>query len=279
MSTTQTLRTSLGHHITVFCHDHVGDKIAKHGLYEPENLALLLDLLSKMDKPTVLDIGANIGNHALAFATQAATVHAFEPVPTILALLKQNVQVNGLSHVHVHPIALSDSEGTATIYMNQSGNMGASSFDQRESKAIPVEVKKQTGDNFLASGQVGKVALIKIDVEAHEVFVLRGLRDTLARDRPWLTMEWNDPLTIERLQHSPELQLLLTDYTPWVLGSTYDRLYWANQPFGLLRRKWRRWLQPRRALLYPFNPSKLYKNLLFVPKGQEALLSPHYFIP
>jgi FkbM family methyltransferase len=279
MSATRTLHTSLGHHITVFCHDHVGDKIAKHGLYEPENLALLLDLLSKMDKPTVLDIGANIGNHALAFATQAAAVHAFEPVPNILALLRQNVQANGLNQVRIHPIALSDTAGTATIYMNQSGNMGASSFDQRESQAIPVEVSTQTGDNLIASEKVGKVALIKIDVEAHEVFVLRGLRDTLARDRPWLTMEWNDPLTIERLQHSPELQLLLTEYTPWVLGSTYDRLYWANQPFGLLHRKWRRWFQPRRALLYAFNPAKLYKNLLFVPKGQEALLSPHYFKP
>jgi FkbM family methyltransferase len=279
MSATRTLRTSLGHQITVFTHDHVGDKIAKQGLYEPENLHLLLALLAKLPNATVLDIGANIGNHSLAFATQASCVHAFEPVPHILQLLQQNVQQNQLTHVHVHPVALSNSSGTATIYMNQSGNMGASSFDQREASTVPVTVSKHTGDDFIAQHGIGKIDLIKIDVEAHEVYVLRGLRQTLQRDRPWLTLEWNDPLTIERLQHSAELALLFELYTPWVLGSNYDRLYWAKQPFGLLRRKWRRWFQPRRALLYPFAPNKLYKNLLFVPKGQEALLDAQYFQP
>ncbi|MFZ9585699.1 MAG: hypothetical protein ACO280_12205, partial [Pseudohongiellaceae bacterium] len=68
MPQTRTLTTSLGHVMTVFKDDYIGDKILKQGLYERENLALLLDLLGKIENPVVLDIGANIGNHALAFS-------------------------------------------------------------------------------------------------------------------------------------------------------------------------------------------------------------------
>jgi len=279
MPITRTLHTRLGHRITAFCNDHVGDKIALHGLYEPENLELLLDLIGRIKEPVVLDIGANIGNHTLAFATRAASVHAFEPIPAIYQLLHDNVAANGLAHVHTHPVALSDTAGTATIYMVKQGNFGASSFDQRANGVEPVEVNKQTGDEFVRQHGLGRIDFIKIDVEAHEVYVLRGLMETLRRDLPWLTMEWNDLLTIERLNHSPELTFLQQHYTLWVLGSNYDRTYWVNQRFGFLRRKLTRLFKPRRALLYRFLPDRLYKNLLLVPKGKEYLLSPHYYKP
>lgn len=279
MSTTRTLTTRLGHRITTFCNDHVGDKIAQYGLYEPENLELLIDLIGKIEKPVVLDIGANIGNHALAFATRAATVHAFEPIPAIYNLLNENVTANSLGHVHTYPLALSDTTGIATIYMVKQGNFGASSFDQRAEGVEPVQVHKQTGDEFVRQHGLTRIDFIKIDVEAHEVYVLRGLMETLKRDLPWLTMEWNDLLTIERLNHSPELLFLQQHYSIWVLGSNYDRAYWASQPLGFLRRKLTRLFKPRRALLYSFLPERLYKNLLLVPKGKEHLLSSHHFTP
>jgi FkbM family methyltransferase len=278
MPQTRTLTTSLGHVMTVFKDDYIGDKILKQGLYERENLALLLDLLGKIEHPVVLDIGANIGNHALAFSTRAREVHAFEPVPAINALLSENVRRNGLGNVTVHPVALSDASGSATLHVNTAGNLGASSFDSRGGSEAAIEVAKATGDEFLAAAGVGRVDLVKIDVEAHEAFVLRGLCKTLARDLPWLTLEWNDPLTIQRLHGSEELGFLLDHYTPWVLGSNHDRLFWKSRPFGLLRRKWHRLFTERRALLYPFEPTRLYKNLLFVPKGREALLDPRHFL-
>lgn len=279
MSNTRTLTTSLGHRVTVFCNDHVGDKIASQGLYEPENLELLLDLIGKIENPTVLDIGANIGNHTLAFATRAAQVHAFEPIPAIYRLLAANVQDNDLRNVQTHALALSDQGGTATIYMVRQGNFGASSFDQRSEGVEPVEVTRMTGDDFVRQQAIPRVDFIKIDVEAHEVYVLKGLMHTLQRDLPWLTMEWNDTLTIERLANSAELRFLQQHYTLWVLGSNHDRAYWVTRPFSFLRRKLTRLFKRRRALLYPFVPDRLYKNLLLVPKGKEALLAQQYFTP
>lgn len=272
MDTTATVKTALGHEMTVFRNDHVGDKIARHGLYEKENLFLLLKLLALLPRPVVLDIGANIGNHALAFATRAHAVHAFEPIPHLFDVLAGNVSRNHLAHVHAHNLALSDHEGNASINMVNAGNFGASSFDKRAEGTTPVDVRLMTGDGFLAHHQVARVDFVKIDVEAHEVYVLRGLMQTLRRDLPFITMEWNDPLTIERLRGSPELQFLQDNYRIHVLGSNYDRAWWSGKPLAFLRRKLTRLFHPRRAVMYGFDPNRLYKNLLLVPRGREDLL-------
>jgi hypothetical protein len=120
--------------------------------------------------------------------------------------------------------------------MVTNGNYGASSFDQRNGDTEAVSVQRRRGDALLAELGVGRVDFIKIDVEAHEVFVLRGLMNTLQRDRPVITMEWNDPLTIERMRGSPELQFLTDNYRIQVLGSSWDRVLWAGKPLASVRR-------------------------------------------
>lgn len=278
MQATHTLTTLLGHQITVFRNDHVGDKISRNGLYEKENVEFLLTLMAQIPEPVVLDIGANIGNHTLALSTRAKHLYAFEPIPAIYKLLSANVVQNNLGNITTCNFALSDNAENATIYMVQSGNFGASSFDKRTEGVEAVTVQKMTGDSFVDASGIAKVDLVKIDVEAHEVFVLRGLMQTLRRHLPFITMEWNDPLTIERLSGSAELQFLLDNYHIQVLGSNFDRGYWLGKPLAFLRRKFTRLFVTRKAVLYPFNPTRLYKNLLLVPKGREALLeqiAPH----
>lgn len=269
---TQTLTTSLGHTVTAFCNDHVGDKIARNGLYEKENLMLLLALLKKIASPVVLDIGANIGNHTLAFATVASRVLAFEPLPAVYDLLVRNVKANGLDNVITFPFALSDTEEEATLYMVREGNVGASSFDKREAGVDAVTVKKKVGDAVVEKTGIRKLDLIKLDVEAHEAFVLRGLKNTLEQHKPIITMEWNDPLTVERLNGSDELRFLFDQYQVFVLGSNYDRGYWQDHRFAFIRRKLTRLFKPKRAALYAFNPARLYKNLLLIPNSKRAIL-------
>jgi len=272
MPETQALTTSLSHRITAFKNDHVGDKIARNGLYEKENLELLLTLLGRISSPVVLDIGANIGNHTLAFATAASQVYAFEPLPPVYELLDRNVRDNGIDNVQTFPFALSDREEDATIYMVSEGNVGASSFDQRDDNTEGVTVSKKIGDRVIAGLGLKKIDLIKLDVEAHEAFVLRGLRETLQQHKPIITMEWNDPLTIERLSGSPEQQFLFEEYQIYVLGSNFDRGYWQDHAFAFLRRKFTRIFGTRKAALYAFNPARLYKNLLLVPKSKHGIL-------
>src|SRR5690606_25995137 len=137
--------------------DHVGNKITRNGLYEKETLTLLLTLLARMEQAVVLAVGADIGNHALAFATCAQAVHAFEPLPLIHSVLCRNVEQNALGNIYVYNLALSDSEGSDTIFMVQDGNYGASSFDRRREAVQPVTIQKVTGDGYLARRHIDRV--------------------------------------------------------------------------------------------------------------------------
>lgn len=269
---TRRLTSLLGHQLTVFRDDHVGDKIAAQGLYEKDNLLFLLDLLAQMDSPTVLDIGANIGNHSVALSTKADRVLAFEPLPQVFRLLLDNIQDNQISNIQPFNMALSDEAGMATIYMDREGNVGASGFEKRHKADNAIVVEKQTGDAVLASLGIEQVDFIKIDVEAHEAFVLQGLMDTLTRCKPVITMEWNDHLTVERLADSAVMRFLENQYRILVLGSNYDKQYWAGQPFAFIRRKLTRLLQARSIRLYAFDRECLYKNILLIPKNRESLL-------
>ncbi len=269
---TRTVDTLDGHKITVFTNDLIGQKIIKNGLYEKDSLAFINQILARMNQPVVLDIGANIGNHTLSFANRAGKVFAFEPVPTVFALLAQNVEQNALQNVEIANIALSNCNEQAQLFMATDGNVGASSFDKRTEQVEPVTVTKRVGDEWVRELELEQIDLLKIDVEGHELFVLLGLEQTIRRHRPFIMMEWADPVSMQRLKDSNILHELLADYRIKVLGNNYDRGYWVDKPFARVRRKLARWFSPKSAQLYDFNPDVAYKNLLLIPQGKEQLV-------
>ncbi len=266
---TITITNSLGHQVEVFKGDQIARHIEKFGLYEKDKLSVLLLLLGEMDHPVVLDIGANIGNHSLAFATCADTVLAFEPVPEIFKLLKHNVERNSLTNIRPFNLALSDKQEITTIYLGKADNLGMSSFEQRESSGKSVEISSVIGDEFLQTTGIDKVDMLKIDVEGHEYFVIRGLMKTIERHNPVITLEWNDISAIERFAGSPEYSFLQSRYDFLGLGTNHDRTVWADKPFSWCKRKFNRWFVSKKPVIHRFNPQWRYDNILLFPKGSH----------
>lgn len=94
--------------------------------YEPLTTLLLQELLQP--GATFVDVGANIGFFSLmaALSTPGIEVIAFEPNPKNFSILEENVRANGLEKiVNCEPLAISNKEGTATLYLNTS-DMSAS---------------------------------------------------------------------------------------------------------------------------------------------------------
>nr|VFJ88448.1 MAG: methyltransferase, FkbM family [Candidatus Kentron sp. LFY] len=260
----QTVETLYGNKITIFENDFIGEIIIKRGIYEKEVLEITRKLLGSIPSPIVLDVGANIGNHSLALSAKAHLVLAFEPVPEIYGLLVKNIAQNNIHNIQAYNYALSDSNGSAVIFVTKNNNLGGSSLEERGDNVKPVNTVKRIGDELLAELNISKVDLIKIDVEGHELFVLEGLSKAIRKQKPYIIMEWEDPESIERLNNSDFMQKLFSEYHVYVLSTNFNINYWKSKSFPKIRRKLARIFLPRKPRIYPFE-RKMRGNLLFVP--------------
>lgn len=158
--------------------------------YEPDETKVM-DILSA-DARTVLDVGANIGLHAVRFArrNRGLRVFAFEPMPTSFVYLQRNIAANTVGHaVTALNYGLADTSGVVKFYLSPTAGTNASLKNVANSaSAVEVEAPTLTLDSWCRS--FGVVPdFIKCDVEGAELPVFRGARRTLADHAPVLFAE------------------------------------------------------------------------------------------
>jgi FkbM family methyltransferase len=147
--------------------------------WESKELVILSSSLR--DGAVVFDVGANIGNHAIYWATQTNTrrVYAFEPMPATFALLSRNVELNGLQGTVV-PInaAVGDLHEKVAVESYSVDNIGGARVKKHANGTIPA-IRL---DDFEFPEQ--QVDLLKIDVEGFECRVVTGARSFLEKFHP-----------------------------------------------------------------------------------------------
>jgi FkbM family methyltransferase len=175
----------------------IGRALAKYGEWAELEIRFLYRFLRSSS--TVLDVGAYVGTHTLAFARVAAAVYAFEPQPAIFQLLKTNLAKNGVTNVTPIHAAVSRRQGVlalpridylraenfgdltlrngAAAAVNGNGNGNGS----QEPETVPLVAIDDLG--------LSSCDLIKIDVEGMEPDVLHGGLNTLERLRPTIYAE------------------------------------------------------------------------------------------
>ncbi len=189
--------------LACFAFDSISSEIMLFGRFEKRLLDVIFHYLSAFSSEfanaTAIDIGANIGNHALYFAPCFKTVVAVEANPRAFALLALNVEHCGFSNVKPFRAALGARRERLTFaeHRNEVGRSGiidaANKFSGvlRAQEGRTFEIEVENADSFLAGKVEGPVALVKIDVEGFEASVIRGLEKTLARGKPILLLEQN----------------------------------------------------------------------------------------
>lgn len=151
---------------------------------EPE-LALLPYL--SVRKGLAIDAGANKGVYLYRMARIFGEVAGFEPNPSLASFLRRASPRN----VTVYPVALSNTTGTAELSLPMGFiELGSLEPHSREmwTTDAPI-VSHQVALERLDSYEFDDVALIKIDVEGHELALLQGARETIARWRPSVLVE------------------------------------------------------------------------------------------
>lgn len=183
------------------------------------------DVIAGLLEPgmTFIDIGANFGTYTLIGAQvvgDTGRVIAIEPAPAIAALLRENVTMNGFAGpCAVVPCAVGAEAGRATLYQfatRQGSNTllpgVAENAKAHYGESITAqEVECRTLDSIVAELAPARVDLVKIDVEGFEHQVLEGARQTLARHRPTLVLEWHSAFFAGRTDDALALHDLLTE--------------------------------------------------------------------
>jgi len=149
--------------------------------------------LAGVDAPVVFDVGANAGEYSLLTRRELpqAKIFAFEPAAaTYQQLRKQLSQVDGHS-ITPYNFGFSDADRSVEFFSYAiEGNEVSllASVDQRlPTQNVSVEVrhseqiKVRTLDSFCAAENIARIDLLKLDVEGHELAVLRGAREMLGR--------------------------------------------------------------------------------------------------
>lgn len=161
----------------------IGQALYLDGNYEP-HLERLMHHLG-LRGSVCLDIGANIGVHTLTMSGLAGAsgrVFAFEPEAHNHRLLGQNLRLNDITNVVLERCVVSDREGVCQLKLSPV-NYG----DHRVASAAPADWQTQdvpmtTIDASLRHLPDHAVRFVKIDVQGHELNVLRGMKETLDRN-------------------------------------------------------------------------------------------------
>lgn len=167
---------------------HFGREIRAGRFYTDEKEYALLDTLLRPGD-WALDIGANVGHYALRMSQlvgPGGRVVAMEPVPDTFALLAANARLFPHANVTLVNAAASDRVALARMDLPRFED-GLTNYYQARLSAdggglavmtLPVDA--------LA---LPRVALVKMDVEGHELAALAGMRGLIERDRPVMIVE------------------------------------------------------------------------------------------
>ncbi|EIJ64884.1 methyltransferase, FkbM family, partial [Candidatus Nitrosopumilus salaria BD31] len=229
--------------------------------------------LSCIAPTTSLDIGANIGNHAIVIAQYTKRLIVFEPVQFIFSVLQQNLILNKLNNVIAVNLALSDKAIKRDISIPKHGNLGCSSLNASFEDAEQQEIELVVGDDYLnLTCPKEMIDFIKMDVEGHEASALLGLQETLKQDQPLLLIEYKSTTTIASFQKMRLFDELFKGYQFFSLSYTYNKKVHKKNLIGFLRRIYFR-IFDRRWCLSSFDQSKPYANVYLVPPRYQKIFA------
>ncbi|MEH3145219.1 MAG: FkbM family methyltransferase [Methylobacterium frigidaeris] len=212
----------------------IGQSLRQYGEWAEEEIHLVSHLLRPGD--TVLDIGANVGSHAVAFGRmvgETGQVLAIEGQRRASDVLALNIRLNGMSGITRIEGLIGRETRVMRLDAAEQGmadNLGCMSFrglvgrPEAERPSLPVPLF--TADCLALAA----CRLMKIDVEGMELDVLLGATRTIARHRPVIYFEQTSAANF------PEIVALLTAAgygLRWHVANPYNRHNFNGYPANI----------------------------------------------
>ena len=170
------------------------DRLRKEKYFEKVLCERIIGDLNRSENKVFLDIGANIGLITLSVLSNVpeARVYAFEPGPLQAGVFEKTIAENNLSNrVIFYRKALGESVGIAKFFVHDGADIAKDGFKNtgRGEGGHEISVSIETLDDWWKVAGKPPVAVVKIDTEGAELFVLREGKEFLATVKPILYLE------------------------------------------------------------------------------------------
>lgn len=178
----------------------------------------------------VFDCGACVGDISLLFAGLVGArgeVHLFDPVPLHARYCElqaaMNPEIGGAFRMNVVAVAETSRDSTTEKV----------DIDRIAPGGLAIESFATTSlDDYVERNSLGRVDLIKMDIEGAEMAALRGGRKAIARHTPRLTISayhkphdlWEIPLLIKGID--PQYRLFFGHHSP----TQWESVFYAVNP-------------------------------------------------
>jgi FkbM family methyltransferase len=164
-----------------------------------------------------VDIGANWGYYSYYVGDQLnKPVYWFEPNTFLYDNIKQNLAANKFSHARGADIALSDTNGSLTFYINQNSDLESTIVPpESENGLIKQTVATIRFDKWAIENNVPSGLLVKVDVENAEWQFIRGAENAIDKIS-YLVMEVLGPAR-------------QTGFIDYVIGVLNFKAYYVNE--------------------------------------------------
>lgn len=143
-------------------------------------LRYVLHFFKQENQVVLFDIGANRGQYltmAAGVGDKRLSVYCFEPQVSAFSRLKE-ISSN-FKNVTIENIGFGLEAGKVVLYKNSEASEMASVYPANYSQynvqlLIKEEIRLDTLDNYCHLHQIDRINFLKIDVEGHEIAVLKG---------------------------------------------------------------------------------------------------------
>jgi FkbM family methyltransferase len=193
-------------------------EIALNG-YEPRERKFIHQAIMRRDGRAVFfDIGANIGLYSLPVALNfpETNIFAFEPHPINSLCLKRSILENKIKNLFLEEIGLSDKEGVAHLFLDESDSGGHSlvSSNMWNNKAATkkIDITLHRLDDWFKEKNLKALDVLKIDVQGAEPAVFDGGMQTLKKFQPDILIEIQFSALLERGEVMSHLKSICSDY-------------------------------------------------------------------
>lgn len=219
------------------------------GVHEP----LTTDLFKKILLPgdAVIDVGANIGYFSLLSSSiigSSGKVFAFEPDVNNLKAFRNNVELNKFNNIMIHPVAVSDYQGSADLHLTKDED-AKHSLIKTAYHTNMVKVTVDTIDNLIDSKL--PIKLIKTDTEGNDIAVLTGAKNTIMTNH-------NISVIVEFYPATGLPGVLAVDFWFLMRYMGLDKCYFVNDYSGDITL-----CNGILDIVHEYNKIKLGVNLLF----------------